>query len=145
MNRQWLLLALLVTSASASAEQVYKWTDAAGVTHYSDAPPPADAQNVQTMRVSGGASHNGAPAPQSAEQTVSADSSTRTTASNGAGPAADDARAKNCNAAHHNLELLQSGVTVTAPGADGNQALLDDKQRQARIAEANAQITLFCK
>jgi len=56
MNRKLPLLALLLVAASAYAadSQVYKWTDAGGVIHYSDAPPPKDTQNVQTVRVSGG-------------------------------------------------------------------------------------------
>src|SRR5579885_2373702 len=55
MNHKLLLLApLWLAAASAGAEQVYKWTDASGVVHYTDAPPPKDTQNVQTVRVTGG-------------------------------------------------------------------------------------------
>jgi hypothetical protein len=51
-----IVLALCFAAASAYAEQgqVYKWTDAGGVVHYSDAPPPKDVTNVQTVKVSGG-------------------------------------------------------------------------------------------
>lgn len=34
------MLALLVTLPCLAANQVYRWTDASGVAHFSDAPPP---------------------------------------------------------------------------------------------------------
>jgi glutaredoxin len=47
MTRQAVLvLAALLCAASASAQQVYKWTDAKGVTHFSDTPPPAAAEKA---------------------------------------------------------------------------------------------------
>jgi glutaredoxin len=46
-------LALLLCAAGAHA-QMYKWTDAKGVVHFSDQPPPGDAK-VETRRVAGGA------------------------------------------------------------------------------------------
>jgi glutaredoxin len=44
-------LALLLSAGSASA-QMYKWVDAAGKTHFSDTPPPA---NAKTAPIKGGA------------------------------------------------------------------------------------------
>ncbi len=53
MNRIALLLIPLSIAAfpplaSADAQTVYKWTDAAGVLHYSDK-PPKEAADVQTL------------------------------------------------------------------------------------------------
>src|SRR5678815_256487 len=42
MNRQWMLIALLGTMAAAQAADAYRWVDANGVVHYSDAPPPVE-------------------------------------------------------------------------------------------------------
>jgi hypothetical protein len=151
MKRKLPLLALLLvgTFAYAATEgQVYKWTDAGGVTHYSDAPPPKDAQNVQMVRVTGG-SHSVAsgntetaekppadaaaasPPPAATQNTVMND-----TASN---------RVKACAQARSNLELLQSKFAVSLAGANGQTQPLDEKGRQAQIADANAQIALYCK
>jgi hypothetical protein len=148
MNRKLPLLALLLggTFAYATEGQVYKWTDSGGVTHYSDAPPPKGALNVQMVHVSGG-SHSvssattetaekpadtaAAPPPPAAAATAMAD-----TASNSA---------KSCAQARRNLELLQSKFAVSVAGADGKPQPLDDKGRQAQIADTNAQIALFCK
>ena len=146
MNRHLLLCALLGAAALAHAEQVYKWTDAQGITHYSDAPPPQDTQNVQTVRVSGG------DRPHAVQPTDTA-AAAPDPAKPAAGPqpgsnVADTAenRAKNCATARNNLEMLQSKFPVSMPNKDGKQeAVADDKARQAAIADARAQIAQFCQ
>lgn len=50
-RRAWVLAALLATLAlpAAQAATIYKWTDDAGVTHFSSDPPPegADAERIE--------------------------------------------------------------------------------------------------
>jgi hypothetical protein len=152
MKCKLLLLALLFAGSFAYAAtegQVYKWTDSGGVTHYSDAPPPKDAQNVQMVKVSGG-SHS----VSAGNNTESADKALPTDTAAAAPPAAtqntamaDTAnnRVKACAQARANLELLQSKFAVSMAGANGQATPLDDKGRQAQIADANAQIALYCK
>ncbi|MBL8311894.1 MAG: glutaredoxin family protein [Burkholderiales bacterium] len=55
-----LAVALAIASAvtAASAQQVYRWTDANGRVQYSDQPPPADAKNVQQKNVGGNSIQN---------------------------------------------------------------------------------------
>ena len=152
MKCKLLLLALLFagTFAYAATEgQVYKWTDSGGVVHYSDAPPPKDALNVQIVKVAGGSHSISAGNPEAAEKTADA------TAAQPAAPPpamqntalADTAanRARACAQARSNLELLQSKFPVSVAGADGKSQSLDDKGRQAQIADASAQIALYCK
>lgn len=50
--RQLALIALLLASASASAAQVYRWTDAAGKVHYGDR-PVAGAESLDVRPASG--------------------------------------------------------------------------------------------
>jgi glutaredoxin len=47
-------LALLLCAAGASA-QMYKWTDAKGVVHFSDQPPPGNARKVELKSLEAGA------------------------------------------------------------------------------------------
>ncbi|MEO7496698.1 MAG: glutaredoxin family protein [Massilia sp.] len=54
-------LGLLLCAGGASA-QMYKWTDAKGVVHFGDSPPPADAKKTQEVRAAGGPG-GGAPLP----------------------------------------------------------------------------------
>jgi hypothetical protein len=115
--------------------------------HYSDRPPPQDAANVQRLRVSSGDSPHAADTEAAAQSTDAGKSA----ASNAAPPAATvlpdtpDNRAKACANARNNLELLQSKFPVSMTGPDGKPQPLDEKQRQAQIADANAQIALYCK
>lgn len=53
-------LALLLFAASASA-QMYKWTDAKGVVHFSDQPPPDKHAKVEKKSYAGGAREAGLP------------------------------------------------------------------------------------
>jgi hypothetical protein len=147
MNRKLLLLVLscCMTAAYAANQQVYKWTDAAGVTHFSDAPPPKDAQNVQLIRVSGNDRPHSIEATNSEPGSQPADDPDNP---GGAAAAADkpgDASAKACAGARNNLDLLNSKVQVSVMGADGKPQPLNDKTRAAEIAAANAQIAAYCK
>src|SRR5690606_40478319 len=56
-------LALAAASAGAGASDIYQWTDARGITHYSETPPPAGTP-YQTRRITNtGSSAQPAPAP----------------------------------------------------------------------------------
>ncbi|WP_310597504.1 DUF4124 domain-containing protein [Aeromonas aquatica] len=48
----WMLGLLLMMSCTAQAARVYSWTDANGVTHYTDAPPPGKNAKEIDLRVS---------------------------------------------------------------------------------------------
>lgn len=48
-----LLVSMICTSATVSASgAIYKWVDQNGVTQYSQTPPPKNAKQAKTMRVS---------------------------------------------------------------------------------------------
>jgi hypothetical protein len=49
---RWLILLAAVAATGAGAQQ-YRWTDEKGKVHYSDAPPPASAKNVQKKNLTG--------------------------------------------------------------------------------------------
>ncbi|HTI97187.1 MAG TPA: DUF4124 domain-containing protein [Rudaea sp.] len=143
MNRKLVLLALscFVVGAYAADRQVYKWTDASGVVHFSDAPPPKDAKTVQLMRVSGD------DRPHAVEAAGGEAGGAAPAGTNGADNAAasGNANAKACATARNNLEILNSKMPVSVTGPDGKAVPLDDKARAAQIAVANANIELYCK
>lgn len=150
MNRKLMLFALICVASSVcmakGSEQVYKWTDAAGVVHFSDAPPPRDTANVQTMRLSSG----DRPRAIATENSESSENAAKPTNSDNAaqkGVVADAKanRDKNCAAARDNLNLLQSKYPVSMTGADGKPQPLDDTARTQQIADANALIDIYCK
>ncbi len=145
MTRTIFLLALMaVSTAFAAGVQGYKWTDAQGVVHYSDAPPPTTQTNVQTVRVTGGdRPHDvamAAPTGSTEEQQPAA----QNPAAPNTPPAAPVDHSKDCATARSNLELLQSKFQVTVNGPDGKPVPLDDKARQVQLAAANAQVAFYC-
>jgi hypothetical protein len=146
MNRTLVLLALscFMIGAYAADQQVYKWTDSSGVVHFSDAPPPKDAKDVQLMRVSG------SDRPRNVDSTPNSEPGSNPEGENGGTPAATpadpkDANAKACATARNNLEILNSKMPVSVTGPDGKAIPLDDKARAAQIAAANANVELYCK
>lgn len=145
MNRKLVLLALscFVVGAYAADQQVYKWTDASGVVHFSDAPPPKDAKDVQLMRVSGSDRPRSVDTAANGEPVSGAEGENGSTLA--APPDPKDANAKACATARNNLEILNSKMPVSVTGPDGKALPLDDKARAAQIAAANANVELYCK
>lgn len=87
---------LLFASASAGAQQIYKWKDAKGVTHYSEKPPAqGDYSTRDTVQ-----DPVGAPV---------ASASPEAGAGASPAPAADDSR---CDTARRNLAALQRPVEL---------------------------------
>jgi|KBSSwiStaDraftv2_1062776.scaffolds.fasta_scaffold549301_2 hypothetical protein len=147
MNRMLILLTLACTAAGAAAadkQQVYKWTDASGVVHFTDTPPPKDTPNVQSVRIVGNvqsASEQTAPAADAKPPAAAGNAAAKPA---GAAPDTADARAKECEQAKRNLALLQSNYSVSELGADGKVKPIDDKDRASRIAGVQDRITQFC-
>jgi hypothetical protein len=144
MNRPVALLVLACAASSAwsaDKQQVYKWTDANGVVHFSDAPPPNDTKNVQSVRLVGGMT-SAAPAGAPDDTPKDGVAASGTAAAAGA-TTADPAEL--CKQARANLELLQSKTPVGIVGADGKATAIDDSARDGQIANAKLAIAHYCK
>ena len=81
-------LALALAAPAGAWQQVYKWKDANGVTHYSQDPPPAGKFESRTIV-------NRTPAPAS-----------------GAQPGDKPAESPQCARARSNIDLINSGVAL---------------------------------
>ncbi|MCR6663433.1 MAG: DUF4124 domain-containing protein [Luteimonas sp.] len=115
-------LALLCLSASASAQEVYQWKDANGVTHYSQTPPDRGQQYQQRA-----ITQQGATQPQAVQQTASATESPQ------------------CTAARKNLDVLKGNGPVHETDADGKPGrTLSDAERTSQTDLANAAIRAYC-
>ena len=147
MKARLLLLVLLAAGVPASAAQVYSWTDANGTRHFSDSPPPANV-NAQKIKVRGSlTSQEDAPAQ------VVADATPKPPEAPAAGGNATkqivdspENRAKQCELARSNQELLKSNYQVSAPrGEDGKAQVLDDAGRKQAIDRAADQVAFYCR
>lgn len=137
----------------AGAETLYRWIDDNGEVQFSDRQPPA---GIEYRTIS---PQNFAPAPppppitetgpreapememrvvRGAEETAGVDE---------AGAAAEQARVyeHNCRVARDRLESLTNLRRVFSTDEFGNQVLLDSVEREAKIADAQANINQWCK
>lgn len=139
-------LSLACIAGSASAQQIYKWKDANGVTHFSQT-PPSSGMHYTKMHLAGEpdvssnpppASENGdntEPGTSARQQSAPASSTQPDTASN---------RAELCKQLTSNISLLQGKQPVVTGGSDGKQEVMSDNAREAQLATARAQQAQYC-
>jgi hypothetical protein len=140
MKSTWLLLVLLAAGLPAVATEMYSWTDANGVRHFSDSPPPANVAKAQKIKVTGGVTSS-APAEDVQKKEEAAKSAGPALAA-AAGYSADDIK-RNCDVAKKNLGQLQAQKLPV--DAEGYPVDLDAaKNQQAQIDKTGQQIKLFC-
>jgi len=149
MKPRLLLLVLLAAGATASAAQVYSWTDANGTKHFSDSPPPPSI-SAQKIKVRSQLTTDAGvqPATETPAQEPKPPEPAPPGATASAKPLVDspENRAKQCNLAKSNLALLQSQFQVSSPaGDDGKTAVLDDAGRKQAVDKAQDQVTFYCK
>lgn len=135
------LLAASIATSGQAAEKVYKWKDAAGVTHFSDAPPPKGTQ-FENVQVKGEApiatADNGASAEANAgekkaqEQAGTADPNKP--ASGDKGP---------CEQARNRLVLLESKSELNTI-ENGKTVPMTPQMRAAELNVARAQVQSYC-
>jgi hypothetical protein len=138
--RRLLIAAALLLVAPLVAAQAYKWTDASGTVHYSDAPP---AQGIKYKKVttSGTVEPLSAPAP----ETSTSGDSTAAAPAKPSQPMADtpENRTKFCSALKGNIDTLKSSSPVVTE-VGGEQKLMDADQRKQQQSSAEAQYQQYC-
>jgi hypothetical protein len=149
MNARLLLLVLLAASLPAlAATQVYSWTDANGVKHFSDSPPP-ESVKAQKLKVRGSLTSEdqsaaaAAPAEETEKPALPPANVTPISRSLADSP---ENRDKQCQTARKNLEILQGSYPVNgAPGADGKAQVLDENGRKQATDRAAEQVKFYCR
>lgn len=144
MNR---MLAILLCSLplAATAQQIYKWTDANGQVHFSQNPPKEGAfQNVTPEGPMSGTTTGGSPAPKRSWRSASSSSS-----SSGADSAALQAKAENeerCAKARERISFLQEKTAhrLFVTGDDGQPARMTDEQFNQQLQDAQDAASKYC-
>jgi hypothetical protein len=139
MHRSLIAVALLMMAPLAAA-QVYKWTDASGTVHYSQA-PPVKGTNYKTVHTTGTVEPRQAPAPAVADK---GDAAAQPAPGNK--PMADtpENRSKMCSSLKTNLAALQGSGPVVMQQGDKTTAL-DGDQRKQQLASAQSQYNQYCQ
>ncbi|HEX7370770.1 MAG TPA: DUF4124 domain-containing protein [Rhodanobacteraceae bacterium] len=138
-------LSLACAAGMANAQQIYKWKDANGVTHFSQT-PPATGTHYSKMHLSSAPEISSNPPPANAGDSAQSDSSTdnRARASSGTQPDTPSNRAQLCKQLNSNITLLQSKQPVVAAGSSGKQEVMSDNAREQQLATARAQQAQYC-
>lgn len=140
-----LAFAALAVCAVAGAQQVYKWKDANGATHYSDTPPPVGS-NYDKLKIN---SNVTTPANTEGGSIANPDSNTDDSAGTSPPQATNttdtpDNRAKLCKQLDANIAALRSKQPITAASGNGMQQNVSDEQRKQALATAQAQENQYC-
>ncbi len=124
---------------SAAAEEIYKWVDEEGVTHFAAQPP----EGVTYERISGTSTPPASRAQESAHAEAEAPRGVPRMEVRETGPDAE-ALAEQCEQARNNLALLAERGPVMLRDEDGSETVLDIEARDAFAAENQAFIDTWC-
>ena len=141
MHRLLIAVTLLLLAPLATAA-VYKWTDANGTVHYSEAPP---AQGTRFSKVTTTGTIEPLSKPVASADTE--DSSADRTAPNPAPKTVADTPANRkslCDSLKANLATLQSSSPVVME-KDGKSNALDAAQRKQQVDLAQGQYNQYCQ
>jgi hypothetical protein len=133
------VLALFAATNSASAADIVRWVDSAGVTHYSDDPPPG-VKSVRIQRALVPDAGSQQQAASDAKRVI--DASRRMEADRILEQARKNpnlaaqgsmARAKRCDHARYQLALLREAIPVFRTASGGARVYVDDAARPSEI------------
>jgi len=131
-----LFVAMACVAGLAHAGDLYRWTDAQGVMHFSDTPPPQSQVNPAQVKVDrdkiseSDSTLYAAPKPGSAQNPNPASNSPAPAAAPRSTAVNDSSRI--CDQARSNVQLLQGSYPV----ADASGKVLDDKARADMLEQA---------
>jgi uncharacterized protein DUF4124 len=147
------LLVLLLLSSTCAFAAITKWVDSDGEVHYSDEPPPPDAQQ-KTLRsdedTQASQNASGVAAPKTIAESEADLKKAQIAKKEAADKAAQQQAIKaaeqtNCANAQQNLKTLQDGTRIRIVDANGQPSYLDDNERQQRVEKAQNDINTYCK
>lgn len=141
-----LALACLVTAGPAFADKYFKWTDAKGVTHYSDAPPPPDAASTGEVKVTTRLPSDSESAVERLEKQRAETLKNLNAPATAAVPAKVDKSqyAERCKQLRANLQTMQNSGRVKEQDEKGETRVLTEEEKKQRMDDAERQIKAFC-
>ncbi|TAM96808.1 MAG: DUF4124 domain-containing protein [Rhodanobacteraceae bacterium] len=137
---------LACAAGLASAQQIYKWKDASGVTHFSQT-PPASGMHYSKMRLANEPEVSSNPPPSSTpapEAGGGGNTTPQQPASAGTQANTPSNRAALCKQLSSNISLLQGKQPVVTAGGNGQQQVMSDNAREQQLATARAQQAQYC-
>ena len=153
MTAKRLALTCAVTAmtfaATATANEIYKWTDAQGNVHYEDRPtgaPTEERIKIRYRRTDSSAVNQRIQArlDREAERAEAKSAAAAQEQEAAEQAAAAEERASTCERAQARLESYQQARRLYRTDANGERVYLDDAQRQEARQKAEEQVAEFC-
>lgn len=121
-------LVALLAALPVDAQAIYKWTDANGVVHYSDQPPPESA-GAERINIKSIGRARGEPSQQDSTEA-----------------AADKPESDACTTARQNLVVFENNDDIRMDlDGDGTPELLSPEQSEAELVRTRELINLLCR
>lgn len=138
-------LALGCIAGPAGAQQVYKWKDSGGVTHFSQTPPPTGT-NFSKVQLNNAPTVSSNPPAAASDDAAESEGSSAPQHLAAAGTQPDNPanRARLCQQLRDNIAALEGKQPVVTAGSDGKPMVLSDSARQQQLATAREQQTQYC-
>jgi len=137
--RRLLIATALLLAAPLVAAQAYKWTDASGTVHYSDAPPP---QGTKYNKVTTTGTVEPIAPPAAASQHEEGVSESRPAPAKSVADTPEN-RTKLCSSLKSNMEMLKSNGPLVME-ENGQQKVVNADQRKQQQTTAQAQYQQYC-
>lgn len=160
LSRVWLPCLIMALAAStASAQAIWKWRDLDGRVVVSDQPPPATIPDQNILGKPGArasraeaSNDSAASAPSGVDKDLEARKRKLQQDQDAQKQAKADAekqrvnaqKAENCQRARNQLAMLQSGVRVASPDANGQRIIMDDAKRAQETQRTQQQVNDNC-
>jgi hypothetical protein len=143
--RYAMALALALAAAvGARADDVYKWVDAQGVTHYGSTPPAAASASRLDLPPPPAPPLAPPSAPRAGTGTGTRAAPARASVPANAVPMSDAMRVQQCAFARLQVETLQRGGPVYRLDEQGQRTFLPDDQRDAEIQRWRDRASQVC-
>lgn len=140
MRRQLFVLTLLLTATAASA-QVYSWTDAKGIVHYSQSAP---AQGVKYRMITTTGSAEPITPTAATQPDAKPQPDTGSSTATKSTTATPDNRKELCASLSKNLSALR-GTQPVVMMQNGQPKVVDAAQRKQQADSAQSQFNQYCK
>jgi len=141
----WFLVAVV------AAAPAYKWIDSAGITHYTQEPPPqGNSQPIVPQATPGISPERAREILERLRKDAAADAAAQMQiqeqqAKAKADRGKDEARARRCEEARIYLEGLHNSPRMAVKDAQGEYRRVDDDERASMVKQAEAMIQKECK
>lgn len=141
----------LATPALLGAAKIYKWTDAKGVTHYSEDPPPASSRNASEVKVptrlpsgsqqptTNAAKGTAAPAKKDGKTGKETGTATKDQA------AGSERYAERCQKLRADQQTVQDHARIKVTDPNGESRVLSDDEKNAQLDDIQRQIKAYCE